>query len=1162
MGKLLHLAYEAGVLAVRFLRRIWTLVKTMFLFGRDIPLLENVSRVYFSYLYLPMLVVTAVFFLNGALHLSYNLLIPLDSITLLLLYLPAYVYACTGLVFLGYKTMTLVADTMSDCYHSKGDHQYYYLKIRLKRAWVRHPVHLAVGLAALPAALCRVVPAGVFGTWTRPASASFSSRASSVLCAELVILTQAVFVTASYWAKRRAAAAAGAARRGTPVAACLGAPATAGCVEDRTFFFTVFWPWVVPKVRDFSLFQLCCAWVVWFVRHDFLIASSRVVEASVYLLAPHVALNGVCALILAVGEVQASVAFLLRNRDKMLEVVLLTCGYVLWGVWSVCVLPSSAVIALAVSSCSALLVRATQVVSGGGAADDAADEAAAAGQAAVGPHGSDGFASSCVGDGRAGRRKRRQRRRTPARTAAASAAAAGEATGAPAEAAAGGTAGTTSSVTVVAPKKKRKRSKQEAATAAAGAAAAVKARREAAAVAAAAAADGGHYTDGDFSSYYYSEELGFGSVGRDEAARRAGEPRYYFGSFTFHQLVTTATSYLERLSLIVFFHSSLVDHAEDTSAAVAAHWGGAAAAAAAAAAGHPASAGLFSGQDVRDWALAGEEAEDGDDEAAAAAAAAAAASAAAVGLRRARSLGTFDELRRRPASPPPPPQALACMADQVKWRVRCRIVIRVLGAAAVLLIVNLTLAAAVQNVLPEGFRGKHSSVLTVYNEGTSAAGGRGPGAGAGEGGRYRRKRFTFTVDGMMQAAECVAKVGYREAVGLYDTTLAMGLAHAEASFLTNTTEEAWARIQAECFEGRAAGGAAACAAVPTAAHGTSPSRLVEEEVEDDASAITLHHLVVGLTLGRAGGGGGGAAAAGGAQAPHRKRRLADGYPTLCRRKWDGVDALAYALFSSMSYLSPRDFRRALRFYNSVLKEQEGRDWVLRYSAESEGINSATFFDVHSASRNLSVIVIRGTSPISPLDYLQNIALYVEVGIYQASTLLLPLFGMLPQSLAVDAIAASSGYEYLFHGLFGTIAKREYLTYYWEHVQRYAERRKAEGVNIVLAGHSMGGAISMIVGSRVGNRGISFHSPGISLSHRKFGIRSVADIHRHTTSIVPENDAITAFDKHGGEVHNTLCAGKRHDACHLMEATVMELWSACPTLRRKLDLDTVSIDFAF
>eukprot|EP01061_Rhynchopus_euleeides_P000442 TRINITY_DN10304_c0_g1_i1.p1 TRINITY_DN10304_c0_g1~~TRINITY_DN10304_c0_g1_i1.p1 ORF type:complete len:335 (+),score=66.92 TRINITY_DN10304_c0_g1_i1:115-1119(+) len=332
--------------------------------------------------------------------------------------------------------------------------------------------------------------------------------------------------------------------------------------------------------------------------------------------------------------------------------------------------------------------------------------------------------------------------------------------------------------------------------------------------------------------------------------------------------------------------------------------------------------------------------------------------------------------------------------------------------------------------------------------------------------------------------------------------------------------------------------------------------------------MNINHLVLGATLVRNTGepesnSSSGAPTSTNHNTRHDRKRRAvspvDAYPTLCTQKWEGVDAWSYAFFSALAYLPPDEFPVGIAFYNSILKNRSGADWRVRYSAESEGINSASFFDVFSPSRNLTIIVSRGTNPISPLDYLQNIALYYEVGLYHFFASVIPFFTLFPQKLVIDAVHVSSRLEVVFSGLFGS-PKRGVLKYYWEHVMRYAAKRQSDGYRVTLAGHSLGGAIAKIVGSRLGMRGISFHGPGIVLAHKKFGIEDVADIHRYAASIVPENEMVPTVDKLGGAVYNVLCASKRHDTCHLMESSVVELWNACPTVRDALDLSSVHLEF--
>lgn len=60
-------------------------------------------------------------------------------------------------------------------------------------------------------------------------------------------------------------------------------------------------------------------------------------------------------------------------------------------------------------------------------------------------------------------------------------------------------------------------------------------------------------------------------------------------------------------------------------------------------------------------------------------------------------------------------------------------------------------------------------------------------------------------------------------------------------------------------------------------------------------------------------------------------------------------------------------------------------------------------------------------------------------------------------------------------------------------------------NVILTGHSLGGSVANIVGSKYWLKSVSFSPPGIYWGHRKFGIKSIDRIDAEVYSIVPERD---------------------------------------------------------
>lgn len=281
----------------------------------------------------------------------------------------------------------------------------------------------------------------------------------------------------------------------------------------------------------------------------------------------------------------------------------------------------------------------------------------------------------------------------------------------------------------------------------------------------------------------------------------------------------------------------------------------------------------------------------------------------------------------------------------------------------------------------------------------------------------------------------------------------------------------------------------------------------------------------------------------------------DAYPSLCKKTVHGVNVWELSWLSTIAYITNQTtVERITEFMNTHMHS----DWSPLFpSTETLWWNG--FIEFHSKRRNVSVVAVRGTDLTSFEDALQDINMFFEVALYQTLSSIVPGATLLPSSLVSDFIQLASGVDSLAMSgwVKGLLPRRDSETSaaaasrdYFLDVQHFTEGLKARPSpprNVVLVGHSLGGAVAHLVGNKIGTRSVGFSSPGLVLSHKKFGV-SLARLHQFATTIVSSHDIVPLIGGQGGELHHVECVAKRRELCHAMEFAVGALWHACPSIR--------------
>jgi lipase ATG15 len=278
----------------------------------------------------------------------------------------------------------------------------------------------------------------------------------------------------------------------------------------------------------------------------------------------------------------------------------------------------------------------------------------------------------------------------------------------------------------------------------------------------------------------------------------------------------------------------------------------------------------------------------------------------------------------------------------------------------------------------------------------------------------------------------------------------------------------------------------------------------------------------------------------------------DVYPSLCTKAWHGINVWELAWLALAPYVTNADVSKLLTFMEGNMEA----DWEAHFPSDVSPKFGTVWWDgfieFHSPARNVSVIAIRGTDLTSFADALQDINMFFEVALYHTLSSIVPGASMLPHSLVADFIKLASGVDSISGSATSwsptdSENSREYYSSVYRYLLALQNRRPPK--HVVMVGHSLGGAVGHIVGSKLGFPSLGFSSPGLTLSRKKFGIE-LPNIHQFTTTIISSHDIVPLIGGQGGELHHVECLAERRELCHAVEFLVGTLWHSCGTVREK------------